>query len=79
MSTLMLSTHLIARKLLDKAALSNPEGKLKTLRGQLYNFACAGLRTLVVAKRELDDSVWKSWNQKYQAVGRGTGMVVVLL
>lgn len=50
--------------LLAKAANSN-SASVEALRKHLGGFARCGLRTLVVAMRELDDSVWKSWKAKY--------------
>lgn len=34
----------------------------------LYKFACSGLRTLVMAQREIDALDYKSWSVKYQEV-----------
>jgi len=34
----------------------------------LYKFACSGLRTLVMAQKEIDVLEYKSWSLKYQEV-----------
>lgn len=37
---------------------THPQKKLDT---DLYDFACKGLRTLVMGFKELDAQVWKDW------------------
>ncbi|CDW88154.1 p-type atpase [Stylonychia lemnae] len=38
----------------------------KVIEDHLYKFACSGLRTLVMAQKDLNEQDYKAWNKKYQ-------------
>ncbi|CAK4954354.1 unnamed protein product [Aphanomyces euteiches] len=42
------------------------EKRQNDMKQHLLSYAAEGLRVLCVAQRELSDSLYKSWNEKYQ-------------
>jgi phospholipid-transporting ATPase len=41
---------------------------LKKTRDYLLNFARKGLRTLVIAQRNIDEKLYEEWNSNYQVI-----------
>ncbi len=45
--------------------LCDSEDVKKAARETLYNLSCEGLRTLVMAQKELEISEFEAWNKKW--------------
>ena len=51
----------------------DPKDKEETQK-QLYHFACTGLRTLVMAQKDLDHDYFADWMLKYKQVNTSGSM-----
>ena len=55
----------IILKKLSKSSKDNTEDKIKQVHDELFNYACRGLRTLVLSYRELDSAYFEDWDNRY--------------